>query len=509
MRRFLVVCAFVVLLAICVSIAPGKAAASRIIASTDHLPLGDWTYDAMIRLAADGLVPRHSARVFQGDRLFDRMDMARVVASIVKSSEETELAPAQVVLIDGLVSEFGPELAIVDQGVAQRWSERSENIALPMGGEAFLLGYVKGMVADDTDGDESSSSAAYRVSGFLHISDHAFVMATAADNEEKFFQEFRDSPVPDKAFIRGFDRNLVWSIGREYLSWGPAYTGSLILSDNSPAFVQARAAKEMDFGSFFGRVKITQFASTFEDEGKRLYLFGRRYERPLSRRWHLGISETAKTSFTPNPLILVMPFYLYQHIFNEKDEEFNALYAADLSYRTGNGSRIYGELLIDDITAPRIFGHRFERPRKIGYTLGFYVPNVFGGDRMSTLRAEYIYVDRLTYEATRPTIAPELAYTHDGSIVGHPIGPNAKALYLRGEQSLSDKLSLIAEYLDQRQTDPGAPERGRSKFLSLMAAYDIATDKSIALRVMPYEIVPPGGPAQDGTKYEIRALFAF
>ena len=58
-------------------------------------------------------------------------------------------------------------------------------------------------------------------------------------------------------------------------------------------------------------------------------------------------------------------------------------------------------------------------------------------------------------------------------------------------------------------TDPGSPERGRRRILSFLAAYDIASDKSIALRVAPYKIVPPGQPAEEGTLYELRASFAF
>lgn len=499
-----------VVLAMCIALVSGAAAGRRVIASTDHVPLGDWTYDAMISLASDGLVPKLSARVFQGDRLFDRIEMAQVVASIVESSEETNLGCSRVALIDHLVSEFKPELVYLDEGIIQKWSERATNISLPTGEEAFLLGYARGLATDDRgDADGEADEAPFRVSGFLNLSDRVFGIATAADKEDKFFHEFRDDPTLDKAFLRGFDSNFVWSIGREYLNWGPAYTGSLILSDNSPALIQVRAAKEIDFGKLFGRVKITQFVSTFEDNDQSLYLFGRRYEKRLSDRWHAGISETAKVSDTPNPLILVLPFYLYQHIFIDIDEEFNTLYAADLSYRTRGGCELYGELVVDDITQPRIFGRpKYDRPRKTGWTVGFYTPKLFGGERPSNFRAEYIFVDRLTYEATRADF-PELAYTQDGDIIGHPIGANANALYLRGEQYLSDKLSIIAEYLSQRQTESGAPERGRKEILSLTAAYDIAPDKSIAVRVAPYDIVTAAGVVQDGTKYEVRASFAF
>jgi len=492
------------IIAASLAFASAAQAGARTIASTDLVPFGDWTYDAMLSLAADGLVPGAPARIFEGDRLFNRIEMAQAVASIVESSESKELGFKETALIEHLVSEFKPELMQAAPQALQKWSERTTGISLPTGGEAFLLGYSRSVLMEDKgdDADDTSLVVPYRYSGFLNLSSRVFGIATLANKQEKFFHERRGEPDLDKAFIRGFDKNFVWSVGREYLNWGPAYTGSLILSESSPAFLQIRGSKEVNFGKLFGKVKITQFAGGFEGNDQTLYLFGRRYEKRLSDRWHAGISETAKTSITPNPLILVMPFYLYQHLFDEIDEEFNTLYAADLSYRTGSGFQIYGEVAVDDITAPRIFGDRFTRPRKTGYTLGFYAPRVFGGGRLSTLRAEYIFVDRRTYEATRPSV-PELAYTHDGDIIGHPIGPNAKALYLRGEQSLNKRVSIIAEYLNQHQTDPGPPDADRRRILSLMIAYDGAPDKSTALRVTPYEITPPGQPALDGVKYEL------
>lgn len=510
MRRFNAVVLFIVL-ALCVSFAPQASAGVRTIPSIDRLPLGDWTYDAMISLAADGLVPGFSARVFEGDRLFNRIEMAQVVASIVESSEEKDLGFNQVALIGHLVSEFKPELRYVNEEALNEWTERSTNISLPTGGEAFLIGYVRGMAADDSgdmdsDDDEEIS---YRATGFFNISNNVFAMGTAADKEDQFFQQLRDNQTLDKIFLRGTSSNFAWSVGREYLNWGPAYSGSLILSDNSPALTQIRMSKEIDFGKLFGRVKITQFAGAFADNDQRLYLLGRRYEKRLSDRWYAGISETAKTSETPNPLVMILPFYLYQHMFIDVDEKFNVLCAADLTYRTKSGSQIYTELVVDDMTAPRIFwGNKNKRPRKTGYTVGCYVPNILHGDRYSSFRAEYTLIDRLTYIATRAD-SPEMAYTQDDEIIGHPIGPNAKALYLRGENYFSDKFSVIAEYLNQKQTKAGKPERGSSRVSSLMAAYDITPDKSIALRVSPYKITAPGSAAMDGTKYELRASFAF
>jgi len=477
-------------------LSPASLAGTRSIASTDRLPLGDWTYDAMMSLAADGIVPGLSARVFQGDRRFDRMEMAGVVASIIRN--DRLLNPRQRALVNHLVSEFRLELMEVEPETAGRWSGE------PAGLEASLLGYYRQLVLDDT----AAPDATYRASGFLNLSGSVFGIVTVAEHEERFFRDPRPGPKLDKAFIGGSSGKLSWLVGRAYANWGPSYSGSLIMSENAPAFWQVRAGTDVDFGKLIGDVKLTQFASTFEDADQTLYLFARRYEKRLSDRWHLGVSETAKLSVAPNPLILVIPFYLYQHLFLAEDEEINNLVGADLTYRAPSGMKIYGELVVDDITSPRIFGKSNERPRKAGFTFGLSMPRAFGGERHSSLSAEYTLIDSLTYGATRAEF-PELAYTHDFQTIGSPVGPNSKALYLRGEYSVSDRIELIGEYLNQRQKDPGPPERGSKRVLSLTVAYDIAPDKSLAIRIAPHKLILPDSSIDDGTEFELRASFTF
>ena len=482
-------------------------AGRRIVPSTDHLPLGDWTYDAMVSLASDGLVPGYAARLFEGDRLFNRMEMAQLVSLIIESSADTQLGSAQFVLIDHLVSEFNPELMYFHAGVVEKWKGRTTNISLPMSQEAFPLGFVKGTATDDTD-NNTELAVPYHLSGFAHLAGQAFAIATLSDREKKFFQQERRDDGLTKVFARVIDGGTVWSVGREFLEWGPVYGGSMIVSDNSSAFNQARVSKEVEFGPIFGRVKITQFATSFQDNGARTYVFGRRYEKPFHHNFHLGFGEIAKTTFLPNPLFAIMPFYLYQHLFSKQDAQINTLYSTDLTYVANNGMQAYGDLVIDDMTSIKLLGKAGDRPRKIGFGGGIYFPKVFSDGRLSTFRAEYVTVDRLTYGATRPEV-PQLAYTHGGDVIGSPTGPNAKAIYLRGERYFSDKFSAIAEYFNQWQSTPEDPQRGHMRSVSLMAAYDLTPSTSVALRVAPFRTALPGEPTESDTKYELRASFGF
>ncbi|MHB9124963.1 MAG: capsule assembly Wzi family protein [Armatimonadota bacterium] len=459
------------------------ACAEMSIPSFDRLPIGDWSYDAMASLATDGLVPGLSARVFQGDRLMTRMEMAEVVASVLAGSPS--LSDSQAALADKLYREFRPEIASVAPNCPEP----------PIAGRKFLLLWqAKLLAAEDSDNESISA-----ISGFGNISDHRFAIATYADSRENFLRDTQPNRDPDKAVMRGFDANFKWSLGREYINLSPSYIGSLVVSGNSGSFVQARGTKEIDFGKLLGRVRLTQFVSGFRDRGERLYLTGRRWEKPVSNHLHVGLNETAKTNTVPNPIMMVMPFYLYQHLFfDETDAKFNAVYGLDMLYREGD-SEWYCEWMVDDMSSPKILGRKYPRPKKTGLTLGYYK----AWSPKTNLRAEWVSIDRQTYEATRDEV-PELAFRHDGWIIGSPIGPNANAVYLRGEHYLSDKWSVIAEYLNRTQKSPEAPLVGSERMLSILAAYDISPDRSISLRVAPYR-----DGSEEDTLYEVRATSAF
>jgi hypothetical protein len=205
----------------------------------------------------------------------------------------------------------------------------------------------------------------------------------------------------------------------------------------------------------------------------------------------------------------VIPVYLYEHINPSLQERFKSDYSTDLLYRTNSGIEYYGNLLVTDMTSPSFLpGSHRPAPRRFGWTLGTYLPKVLPGPHTSTLRAEYTFVDRLTYTATFPN-HPELAYVYDSQVIGSPFGPNSNGFYLRGEQYFTDKLSLILEYLNNRQTNTGDPEVGNTRFLSAQLAYDINPRTSVSFRIEPFKNDLPQGGTQKGTLNEVRATYAF
>jgi len=477
---------------------PG-AAGARIIPSADRIAVGDWSYDAMGNLAAKGLIPGYAAREFHGDTLFDRLEMAAILGSVIKYTQGKKLDSSQTALIDKLVKEFRPELRSLDPAALEKWDGLA---AATVTKKVLITGQLSAVAAEHSKSDSNIS-----ISALDNFSERSFGMVTLDADRTRFFRTDISEANPDKYFIRGFDSNFVWSIGKEYLNWGPSYIGSTILSDNIGGFLQVRASKEVDFGRLLGRFKITEFASKLDGSGD--YFFGRRWEHPLSDRLHFGFTETATTDKAPNPLILAMPFYLYKHLFINNDLDFDNHVATDLTYRWKSGTEMYSQWLVEDMTEPKFLslGNWFRVPRKTGLTLGFYTPHLLAGSPRSTFRAEYTYVDKQVYtSAESPTT---LSYLDNSQIIGSPLGPNTNALYLRTEQNISGKLSVIGEYLNQKQRKDIDPPGIERSVLSFQLSYDLTPNKSISFRVAPFSITPSGMQPESSTEYEIRATYAF
>lgn len=475
--------------------------------SADRLPRGDWSYDALAKLASQGLVPNTPARTFEGDRLLNRLEVARIMESVVDSDSAKDLDGFQAMLIGRLVREFRPEISLESPNTLTRWNSREDALKKP---SAVVVGTVSAIASANPKANEHSSIS---VAGVANLSEDVFAAAALASRRQQYFLQDTGVNQPSKAFISGYNRIADWTVGREPISWGPSYLGSLLVSDNSAPFYQLRGTTQIDFGSIIGKFRITQFVTKYTETGKDLYLLGRRYEKPIfGRRWHLGIGETLETNKSPNPVMFVMPFYFYENCIASKsfDSECNVICSADLLYEARNGNQYYGEFAVDDISAPKaLFPNRFRRPRKTGATLGFYTPKLLKGDKLSTFRAEYTYVDPQTYEATRSDV-PELDYRQNGDLIGSPIGPNSVAIYLRSEQYLSAKFSLITEYLDQHKRNKTSltPTEER-RYISLMAAYDLSPGRSISFRVAPYRLSPIGQEARTSVFYEIRGMCTF
>ena len=442
--------------------------------STSVLARGDWTYDALSMLAARDHSAGLPSRYFQGDRLLTRVEMAELVARIVRE-HGTALSGAERIAVKGLTLDLRAELlaAGMSESELDRAADVPESESLPV--------FTGSLRARRVSNDDDDTFSVYELTTLAPAGPMSFLTGTYTNEAREFRSDEDPFPRFDKGSYKLLSPKLQLEIGRNYVRWGPGYSGSMILSDNSPAFDMVRFRKDVNFGWVFGRVLIDQFVSSFREFGNRYYVLGRRYEKTLSRQWNLAVSETAKTRETPNPSILVLPFYAYQELFIDVDPEFNTLYSLDVTYTAGRNAQVYLEGLVDDMTAPRILDRdRFRRPRKIGYLLGAYLPDPLKNGR-SSLRAEYVLVDPRTYTATR-TEFPDLEYTRDGLVMGHPIGANGSAVFLRGDYWLCKKAQLIVEYLNRSPRDSGVANAEDFERLDAYLAYDVRPWASLTAR---------------------------
>ncbi len=456
-------------------------AIERKIPSTSRVSIHDWSYDAMISLASDGLILDMPARLFKGDRLFNRVEMGSIIASIVDSADNN-LSISQISLINKLILEYKPEIAASHPETLEKWQEIDKSTLSPIIATGFVEGkYTRDIIDDDEIG------VPFKLTGITDVNNHILVAVSAANKNSQFFHQEHDSSILDKLVLKGYDDNFTWSVGLDYSKWGPAYAGSMILDDTSKSFLKLKTTNEISINRWIGRFKISQFATGFREDGKTVYLFGRRYEKPLGSQFSLGLNEIMKTNKTPSIEFLVMPFYLYQNINDIDDYNINALASIDLQYETKNGTQLYTDFAVDDISFSKIFvlGKK-DTKRKTGYTLGAYFPNLIKNSQLTTLRAEFMSVDNRTYgPAAGANILP---YYHDGIIIAHPIGRNVNAIYLRGEHYFTPKLSVIGEYLNQKQKKDALPYRSSSTTVSAKMSYDFTPSTSLSLRVAPTKV---------------------
>lgn len=445
-------------------------------ASLSRVPRENWTYDAMIHLAGDGLVPGMTAQRFEGDWLWDREEMAGFVRSAVMASGECTSKDDKA-LLGRLALEFRPEHIWMNACDALTKAKPYLDIAaLAPAGDVQLL------VRDQPGSIDGIST--YRGTGIGMLSSSWNVVGTLTNERQEF--DGSGFSTLDKAFVRFKTEGWDFQLGKDYEWWGPGYSGAMLLSDNAPSIIYGKVAKDVYFGRHVGYIKITFFTGTFE-EGARYYLYGRRFEKRFTRRVDFAVSETAKTgNIRPNPAILVTPsLYTYERLFrnqHDTEAEFNDLVSFDLTYKLSPRFLGYVDMVVDDMQAPNglYTGTSWHRPRKQGYLLGAYWPDVLGDGR-SRFRAEYILIDPGTYGATRED-HPDLAYTYHGRVFGHPLGPNSKAVFLRADRTFANHWTGLVEYLARTPKSSSGPNPFNTERLNLLVVRDLTPRASLTAR---------------------------
>src|SRR5262249_38237401 len=143
------------------------------------------------------------------------------------------------------------------------------------------------------------------------------------------------------------------SLGRQRWHWGPGEEGSLVLSGSSAAFNAVAVRLRIEPFRADGMILNGTLRSAAGEQ-----LAAHRLEWQPSDGLRLGLSEAARyraSSWQPLYLAGVLPYAMVQTLMasDEPDSQValhnNVIAGVDAAWRIAPGTRIYGELLLDDV----------------------------------------------------------------------------------------------------------------------------------------------------------------
>lgn len=285
------------------------------------------------------------------------------------------------------------------------------------------------------------------------------------------------------------------SAGRRSLRWGPGWSGGLLFSDSAPPLDRVSVTKN------FGKLAFEQFYGQFfeaddptappEARGTRKHLAGRRLTLRSDGPWELSVGEAIKAMRLPDPLFAaVLPWYVYQHDWTtggtgrwlglprsaayRNSHWVNYMGHVSASYTQKNGTRFYGEYLLDDIKAPAFLGGVETTPQRSGLLLG-----ATGTRGPLSWRAEVLDTNRTTY---RSNIQAD-AWVRGASPLGHPAGPNAHVVFTRTDFKVNERLALALETEQRRRRDISRPGPTDLNRVTLFASATLTSQSFATMRL--------------------------
>jgi hypothetical protein len=243
----------------------------------------------------------------------------------------------------------------------------------------------------------------------------------------------------EETYLACTDREGLWSVqfGRGRWHWGPGEEASLLLSKTSApvtglSYQVHLTAFHLDFSAFSATLR--------QSAGEQLA--AHRLEWQPRDALRLGLTETARyhaSGWQPLYAGGAIPYVLVQRLLVQDEPDSsgalrnNIMFGLDAAWRIASGTRVYGELLIDDLSA-----RTRENPNKYGWQLGWEGVGMIGASRLSwggefTRLSRYVYTSFFgrTYEA-------------QGAPLGFPLGPDSRRIALRGALDLGTDWQWIA-----------------------------------------------------------------
>jgi hypothetical protein len=217
-----------------------------------------------------------------------------------------------------------------------------------------------------------------------------------------------------------------WSVqfGRSRWHWGPGDEASLVLSRTSAALTGF--AYRVRIPAL--RADVSALSATLDTRAGEQLAAHRLEWQPLDAL-RFGVTETARyqaSMWQPLYLVGAIPYVLVQRLQAQDEPDStpslrnNVQMAADVAWRVAPGTRVYGELLVDDLHA-----RTASIPNKLAWQVGWEGAGSIGRHRLTwggelTRLSRYVYTSFFGRD-----------YAAQGAPLGFPTGPDARRLRVR------------------------------------------------------------------------------
>jgi hypothetical protein len=274
------------------------------------------------------------------------------------------------------------------------------------------------------------------------------------------------------------------TLGHTWLHWGPGRSGTLALSDAAPALdlLEFRVP-------FFSRIRFDWFVAVPRPGGRDLSRRTPARSRPFDAL-EIGVAEHARfNGFSSAPIYLI-PFVPYAHIekrniadsdvpvdtTNSARFKNNVMWSADLAWRIVPGVRVWGELVVDDISFSSTW-----RPNATGWQAGGSWRTHRVAHRPIEVWGEYSRVYRYTYSVW---------HQHDFSFAGLPLGylygPDVEHIEGAISLDLTSDMTVAVDGLRTRKGeltlgDPWQPAQGRVEDTALSGVIERTREAGVSM----------------------------
>lgn len=320
---------------------------------------------------------------------------------------------------------------------------------------------VEGAAVIDPDTSRFADRSGLHLRGELGF-EHWVIQAHWVIGQIDSAREFADPIVAGKDLIATVDQALIayhadgdrWGarFGRQRFHWGPGRNGGLILSETSAPLT----ALEFHGSLAHDHLYVTAISATLAPaEGRQLAAHRTEWQPYDGLR--LGLSEAAvyrAPGWRPLYVAGVLPYTIAQRLDAQDEPDSssalrnNVMVATDVAWRVAAGTRVYGELLVDDLHAKTR-----ANPDKLGFLAGWDGAGTALGTRLRW-NGEYARLTRWVYTSFFGT----QAVAQDRPI-GFPTGPDSHvlSLFVACDPDPDWELAVEAARLEQGENDLDDP----------------------------------------------------